>query len=101
MGLRCDNVTVSLNVGTFLETQCCNAVLHLLVTELNLVFSDSTSLLSAFSLVDVYHGKLECGPMSNVMAAQPNISGAFCESSVIQFLVPTSQSVTDAVEKTS
>ena len=26
--------------------------------------------------------------MSNVMAAQPNIGGALCESSVIQFLVP-------------
>jgi len=29
--------------------------------------------------------KLECGPMPNVMAAQPHIS---CESSVIPFLVP-------------
>ena len=26
--------------------------------------------------------------MPNVMAAQPNIGGAVCESSVIQFLVP-------------
>ena len=26
--------------------------------------------------------------MPNVMAAQPNIDGALCESSVIQFLVP-------------
>ena len=31
---------------------------------------------------------LECGPMPNVMAAQPNIGGAVCESSVIPFLVP-------------
>jgi len=31
--------------------------------------------------------KLECGPMPNVMAAQPNISGALCKSSVIPFLV--------------
>ena len=31
---------------------------------------------------------LECGPMPNVMAAQPNIGGALCESSVIPFLVP-------------
>ena len=30
---------------------------------------------------------LECGPMPNVMAAQPNIGGALCESSVIPFLV--------------
>jgi len=30
----------------------------------------------------------ECGPMPNMMAAQPNISGALCESSVIPFLVP-------------
>jgi len=29
--------------------------------------------------------QLECGPMSN---AQPNTSGALCESSVIPFLVP-------------
>jgi len=26
--------------------------------------------------------KLECGPMPNVMAAQPNIGDAICESSV-------------------
>jgi len=32
--------------------------------------------------------KLECGPMPNVMAAQPNVGGAVCESSVIPFLVP-------------
>jgi len=32
--------------------------------------------------------KLECGPMPNVMAAQPNIGGAVYESSVIPFLVP-------------
>ena len=31
--------------------------------------------------------QLECGPMHNVMAAQPNIGGALCESSVISFLV--------------
>jgi len=31
--------------------------------------------------------KLECGPMANVMAAQPNIGGALCESSVIPFHV--------------
>jgi len=32
--------------------------------------------------------KLECEPMSNVMAAQPNIDVAICESSVIPFLAP-------------
>jgi len=32
--------------------------------------------------------QLECGPMPNVMAVQPNIGGALCESSVIPFLVP-------------
>jgi len=32
--------------------------------------------------------KLECGQMPNVMAAQPNIGVALCESSVIAFLVP-------------
>ena len=32
--------------------------------------------------------KLECGPMPNVMAALPNIDDAFCESSVVPFLVP-------------
>jgi len=31
--------------------------------------------------------ELECGPMPNVMAAQPNIGGALCGSSVISFLV--------------
>jgi len=30
----------------------------------------------------------ECGPMPNVMAAQPNIDGSLCERSVILFLVP-------------
>jgi len=30
--------------------------------------------------------ELECGPMPNVMAAQPNIGGALCECSVIPFL---------------
>jgi len=32
--------------------------------------------------------KLECGSMPNLMAAQPNMGRAFCESSVIPFLVP-------------
>jgi len=32
--------------------------------------------------------KLECWPMPNVMAAQSNIGGALCKSSVIPFLVP-------------
>jgi len=32
--------------------------------------------------------QLECGPMPNVMAAQPNIAGALCEGSVIPFPVP-------------
>ena len=32
--------------------------------------------------------KLECGTMLNVMAAQPNIGGVLCESSVIPFLLP-------------
>jgi len=31
---------------------------------------------------------LECGPMPAVMAAQPNIGAAICESYVIPFLVP-------------
>jgi len=35
-----------------------------------------------------FNSKLKCGPMPNVMAAQPNIDGAFCESSVILLLVP-------------
>jgi len=32
--------------------------------------------------------KQECGPMPNVMAAEPNIGGVLCEISVIPFLVP-------------
>jgi len=31
--------------------------------------------------------ELECGKMPSVMAAQPNIGGALCESSIIPFLV--------------
>jgi len=34
------------------------------------------------------HEQLECGPMPNVMATQPYIGGALCQSSVIPFLVP-------------
>ena len=41
--------------------------------------------ISFFAASDTY--QLECGPMPNVMAAQPNIGGALCESSVIPFLV--------------
>ena len=52
-----------------------------------------------FSLADTPHSsppcsqskinhELECGPMPNVMAAQPNIGGALCESCVIPFVVP-------------
>jgi len=33
------------------------------------------------------YDQLECGPIPNVLAAQPNIGGAVCESSVIPFLV--------------
>ena len=32
--------------------------------------------------------QLECGPMPNVMANQPNIGSAVCESSVIPFVLP-------------
>ena len=32
--------------------------------------------------------QLEYGPMPNVMTTQVNIGGAFCDSSVIPFLVP-------------
>ena len=31
--------------------------------------------------------ELECGPMPNVMATQPNIGGALCESSIIPLLI--------------
>jgi len=41
----------------------------------------------AISSTDEFLVELECGPMPNVMAAQPNIDGALCESSVIPFLV--------------
>ena len=36
----------------------------------------------------LYEMQLECGPMPNLMAAQPNIGGALSESSVIPFLIP-------------
>jgi len=39
-------------------------------------------------LLVVFYTKLECEPMPNVMAAQSNIGGALCESSVIPFLIP-------------
>jgi len=32
--------------------------------------------------------QLECGPMPNVTATQPNVGGALCETSAIPFLVP-------------
>jgi len=38
---------------------------------------------------EIRRGKrLECGPMPNVTAAQPNVGGALCESSLIPFLAP-------------
>jgi len=39
-------------------------------------------------LTVVTQKKIECELMRNVMAAQPNIGGARCESSVIPFPVP-------------
>ena len=30
--------------------------------------------------IGLYHLKLECGPMPNVMAALPNIGGALCST---------------------
>ena len=36
----------------------------------------------------IWNCKLECGLMPNVMAALPHIGSAFCQSSVIPFLVP-------------
>jgi len=39
--------------------------------------------------------KLEGGPMPNVIAVQPNIGGALCESSVIAFPCTTPQSLAD------
>jgi len=38
-------------------------------------------------VMSTYSSKLKCGPMSKVMAAQLNIGGALCESSVIPFLL--------------
>ena len=35
-----------------------------------------------------FYVQLECGPIPKVMAAQPNIGVALCQSSVILFLVP-------------
>jgi len=48
----------------------------------------SSGLPAAATTINQSTNQLECGPMPNVMAAQPNIGGAFCESSVIPFLVP-------------
>ena len=36
----------------------------------------------------LYQMQLECGPMPNVMAAQPNVGGPLCKSCVFPFLVP-------------
>jgi len=44
--------------------------------------------IKAITALTKTRSKLEYGPMANVMAAQPNIGGALCESSVIPFLVP-------------
>jgi len=49
---------------------------------------------AARGLLKLKHAKnrqLQCGPISNVMAALPNIGGALCQSSVIPFLVPCSK----------
>ena len=36
----------------------------------------------------IKYGELECGSMPNVIATQPNIGSALCESSATLFLVP-------------
>ena len=38
----------------------------------------------SLKIQDAKNRQLECGPMPNVMAAQPNIGGTLCESSVIR-----------------
>jgi len=47
------------------------------------IYSPSSCIRSCFDscmqlaqLLTIIHGELECGPMPNVMAAQPNIGGA-------------------------
>jgi len=40
-------------------------------------------LLQTTAAFKLKNSKLECGPMPNMIAAQPNIGGALCESSVI------------------
>jgi len=48
----------------------------------------SEPILINFDIQNSKNVKLECGLMLNMMAAQPNIGGALCDSSVILFLVP-------------
>jgi len=43
---------------------------------------------SQLTAVTVTTNTTRCGPMPNVMAAQPNVGGALCKNSVIPFLVP-------------
>jgi len=57
------------------------------MTEAFIVVNFTAESFEATSLILMYT-ELECGPMPNVMAAQPNISGALYENSVIPFLVP-------------
>ena len=52
------------------------------------VYSIKPHVTTAVTSITKCKYKLECGSMPNVTAAQPNIGGALCESSVIPFLVP-------------
>jgi len=41
-----------------------------------------------YKVVSALFKILECGPIPNVMAAQPNVGGVLCESSVIPLIAP-------------
>ena len=65
----------------------CQSVVVLVKIETRLRSMKKLNYRTSNFIQSVLHKKLECGPMPNVMAAQPNIGGALCESSVITFLV--------------
>jgi len=86
------------NVSDNNRHHSCSSAVHKITQQIS--SKQTQAVASCFSIVHaimtifIYHdtykkiNKLQCGPMPIVMAAQPNIGSALCESSAIPFLVP-------------
>jgi len=70
-------------------TPCNDWMTTVMARVMRLVRDEKTTSFPPTCLNDINQStRLECGPISYVMAAQLNIGGALCDSSVIPLLVP-------------